>query len=141
MIHVIVTFMDRLRPALCCMNQKSVSLLEIFFLFFNYFKSFYDCYVHMCKLIRIQMQTDCFSQLMKVFHHFQGVVQLAIALSEEPEDHIQAAAAWALGQIGRHTPEHAKAVAVANVLPKLLQCYLRADASEDLQTKVWFCKD
>lgn len=66
----------------------------------------------------------------------QGVVQLAIALSEEPEDHIQAAAAWALGQIGRHTPEHAKAVAVANVLPKLLQCYLRADASEDLQTKV-----
>ena len=67
---------------------------------------------------------------------FQGVVQLAIALSEEPEDHIQAAAAWALGQIGRHTPEHAKAVAVANVLPKLLQCYLRADASEDLQTKV-----
>ena len=66
----------------------------------------------------------------------QGVVQLAIALSEEPEDHIQAASAWALGQIGRHTPEHSKAVAVANVLPKLLQCYLRADASEDLQTKV-----
>ena len=67
---------------------------------------------------------------------FQGVVQLAIALTEEQEDHIQAAAAWALGQIGRHTPEHAKAVAVANVLPKLLQCYHRADASEDLQTKV-----
>ena len=66
----------------------------------------------------------------------QGVVQLAIALSEEQEDHIQAAAAWALGQIGRHTPEHSKAVAVANVLPKLLQCYLRADVSEDLQTKV-----
>lgn len=71
------------------------------------------------------------------------MVQLAIALSEEPEDHIQAAAAWALGQIGRHTPEHAKAVAVANVLPKLLQCYLRADASEDLQTKVsaYRCND
>ncbi len=66
----------------------------------------------------------------------QGVVQLAIALSEENEDHIQAASAWALGQIGRHTPEHAKAVAVANVLPKLLQAYLRADVSEDLQTKV-----
>lgn len=66
----------------------------------------------------------------------QGVVQMAIALTEEAEDHIQAAAAWALGQIGRHTPEHAKAVAVSNVLPKLLQCYLRADASEDLQTKV-----
>ena len=61
---------------------------------------------------------------------------MAITLAEEPQDHIQAAAAWALGQIGRHTPEHAKAVAAANVLPKLLQCYLRADASEDLQTKV-----
>ena len=68
-------------------------------------------------------------------------MQLAIALSEEPEDHIQAAAAWALGQIGRHTPEHAKNVAVANVLPKLLQCYLRADASEDLQTKVLRIED
>ena len=40
-----------------------------------------------------------------------------------------------LGQIGRHTPEHAKAVAVANVLPKLLQLYARTDVSEDLQTK------
>lgn len=65
----------------------------------------------------------------------KGVTQLAITLAEEPEDHIQAAAAWALGQIGRHTPEHAKAVAVANVLPRLLKCYIRADASEDLQTK------
>ena len=48
----------------------------------------------------------------------------------------QAAAAWALGQAGRHTPEHAKAVAQANVLPTLLQCYLRAGSSEDLQIKV-----
>jgi len=61
---------------------------------------------------------------------------LAIALAEEPEDHIQAAAAWSLGQIGRHTPEHSKAVAQANVFPRLLQCYVRTGASEDLQTKV-----
>jgi len=65
-------------------------------------------------------------------------VQLSIALSEEPEGYIQAATAWALGQIGRHTPEHAKAVAVSNVLPRLLQCYLRTDATEDLQTKVCY---
>jgi hypothetical protein len=63
-------------------------------------------------------------------------VQLAIALSEEKEDHILAATAWALGQIGRHTPEHAKAVAVANVLPRLLQLYLKTGSSEDLQAKV-----
>jgi hypothetical protein len=49
---------------------------------------------------------------------------------------VKAATAWSLGQIGHHTPEHAKAVAVANVLPKLLHCYLKSDASEDLQTKV-----
>ena len=48
----------------------------------------------------------------------------------------QSACSWALGQIGRHTPEHAKAVAQANVLPKLLEIYLNQKASEDLQTKV-----
>jgi len=61
---------------------------------------------------------------------------LSLALCEEPEDHLQAAAAWSLGQIGRHTPEHSKAVAQANVFPRLLQCYVRTGASEDLQTKV-----
>ncbi|KAJ1189981.1 hypothetical protein NDU88_006722 [Pleurodeles waltl] len=65
----------------------------------------------------------------------KGVPQLAICLTEEPEDHVKAAAAWALGQIGRHTPEHARAVAAANVLPKLLTLYMEADNSEDLQTK------
>ena len=50
--------------------------------------------------------------------------------------HTQAAAAWALGQIGRHSPEHAKAVAQANVLPRLLQLYLGTGSSEDLQAKV-----
>ncbi|XP_002164433.1 sperm-associated antigen 6 isoform X1 [Hydra vulgaris] len=64
-----------------------------------------------------------------------GVIQLALVLSEEKEDHIKAAAAWALGQIGRHTPEHAKSVAIANVLPKLLNYYLSPESSEDLQIK------
>ena len=66
----------------------------------------------------------------------KGVVQLSLSLAEEKEDHLRAAAAWSLGQIGRHTPEHAKAVALANVLPKLLESYLRNDSSEDLQQKV-----
>ncbi|XP_075443673.1 sperm-associated antigen 6 isoform X2 [Ascaphus truei] len=65
----------------------------------------------------------------------KGVPQLAICLSEEPEDHIKAAAAWSLGQIGRHTPEHSRAVAVANVLPKLLSLYMDTESSEDLQAK------
>uniref|UniRef100_A0AAR2LSS7 Sperm-associated antigen 6 n=1 Tax=Pygocentrus nattereri TaxID=42514 RepID=A0AAR2LSS7_PYGNA len=65
----------------------------------------------------------------------KGVPQLAICLVEEPEDHIKAATAWAFGQIGRHTPEHARAVAAANVLPKLLNLYLDTQSSEDLQVK------
>ncbi|XP_051006552.1 sperm-associated antigen 6 [Acomys russatus] len=65
----------------------------------------------------------------------KGVPQLSICLSEEPEDHIKAAAAWALGQLGRHTPEHARAVAVTNTLPVLLSLYMSPESSEDLQVK------
>lgn len=52
------------------------------------------------------------------------------------EDHMKAATAWALGQIGHHTPEHARAVAMSNVFPKLLSLYLDTQSSEDLQVKV-----
>merc|ERR1719350_1231734 len=65
----------------------------------------------------------------------KGVSQLAIILSEEQEDRINAATVWALGQIGGHTPEHAKAIAVSNVLPRLLESYTSPESSEDLQTK------
>ncbi|KAM3860506.1 sperm-associated antigen 6 [Diretmus argenteus] len=65
----------------------------------------------------------------------KGVPQLALCLSEESEDHIKSATAWSIGQIGRHTPEHAKAVATANLLPKLLELYMDANSSEDLQVK------
>lgn len=30
---------------------------------------------------------------------------------------------WAIGQIGKHTPEHAKAIAASNILPKLLEVH------------------
>lgn len=65
----------------------------------------------------------------------KGAVQLSVTLSEETEDHVLAATAWALGQVGRHTPEHAKAVASTNVLPKLLELNSRSTSSEDLQVK------
>jgi hypothetical protein len=65
----------------------------------------------------------------------KGVVQLAITLGEETDDHILATISWALGQIGRHSAEHAKAVATANVLPQLLKLYLDPSSSEDLQSK------
>ncbi|CAH8551431.1 unnamed protein product [Schistosoma mattheei] len=65
----------------------------------------------------------------------KGVSQLKCVLIKESSEEIQAAAAWALGQIGRHSPEHAKAIAQADVLQNLLDCYLKQNASEDLKTK------
>jgi hypothetical protein len=56
-------------------------------------------------------------------------------LVAEPEDHIKAACAWTLGQIGRHTPDHARALAEGDVLRHLLACMVHEDSSEDLRTK------
>jgi hypothetical protein len=41
----------------------------------------------------------------------KGLEPLCAAVAQESEDHIRAAAAWSLGQVGRHTPDHGKAVA------------------------------
>uniref|UniRef100_A0A3B5LD46 Uncharacterized protein n=1 Tax=Xiphophorus couchianus TaxID=32473 RepID=A0A3B5LD46_9TELE len=65
----------------------------------------------------------------------QGVPQLALCLSEEHEQHMKSATVWSLDQIGHHTTEHAKVVATANLLPKLLALYMDASSSEDLQAK------
>merc|ERR1711957_848366 len=65
----------------------------------------------------------------------KGIPPLKDALISEPEDDIKAASAWSLGQIGRHTPDHARALAEADVLRRLLAVYLHQDSSEDLQTK------
>eukprot|EP00033_Pygsuia_biforma_P001723 GCRY01001929.1.p1 GENE.GCRY01001929.1~~GCRY01001929.1.p1 ORF type:complete len:507 (-),score=65.83 GCRY01001929.1:459-1979(-) len=65
----------------------------------------------------------------------KAVQPLCSALVVEPEDHIKAACAWSLGQIGRHSSDHAKALADANVFPKLLAVYLHDQSSEDLKTK------
>lgn len=65
----------------------------------------------------------------------KGIPPLINAVVTEPEDHIKSASAWSLGQIGRHSPDHAKALADANALPKLLAVYLHEASSEDLKTK------
>lgn len=65
----------------------------------------------------------------------KGVAPLKDALVSEPEDHIKAACAWTLGQIGRHTPDHARALAEGDVLRHLLACMVHDDSSEDLKTK------
>ncbi|XP_061570051.1 sperm-associated antigen 6 [Cololabis saira] len=65
----------------------------------------------------------------------KGVFQLALCLSEEFEQKIQAATVRSIGQIGQHTPDHAEAVATANLLPKLLQLYMDASSSKELQVQ------
>lgn len=65
----------------------------------------------------------------------QGVVPLKAALVNEPEDYIKAAAAWSLGQIGKHTADHAKALAQIDVFRKLIEVYADERSSEDLKTK------
>jgi len=65
----------------------------------------------------------------------KGIAPLYAALSDEPEDHIKSAAAWSLGQMGRHSPDHAKAVADAGVLPKLVAVHNLGASSEDLKKK------
>merc|ERR1712070_694793 len=40
----------------------------------------------------------------------KGIPPLKDALINEPEDHLKAASAWSLGQIGRHSPDHARAL-------------------------------
>ncbi|KAI8851582.1 armadillo-type protein [Chytridium lagenaria] len=60
----------------------------------------------------------------------KGVSPLSQALITEPEEHIKAACAWSLGQIGRHSPDHAKTLADNAVLPKLLKV-LTATSGDD----------
>ena len=65
----------------------------------------------------------------------KGVTPLVACLASEEEDHILAATVWTLGQIGRHSTEHARAVCDANVLPKLLGLFMAEKSSEDLRAK------
>merc|ERR1712060_464042 len=67
----------------------------------------------------------------------KGIAPLKDALIHEPEDHIKAAAAWSLGQIGRHSPDHAKYLAEADVPARLLAVYMMQEGqgSNDLKDK------
>uniref|UniRef100_A0A452UD39 Sperm associated antigen 6 n=1 Tax=Ursus maritimus TaxID=29073 RepID=A0A452UD39_URSMA len=72
--------------------------------------------------------------LLDVVPTIQQTAALALGRLANYNDDL-AAAAWAIGQIGRHTPEHARAVAVTNTLPVLLSLYMSTESSEDLQVK------
>jgi HEAT repeat protein len=65
----------------------------------------------------------------------KAINQLRDALQNETHQHIKAAACYALGHIGRHSPQHAKEVAEANVLSLMLYYYMAPDSSDDLKDK------
>eukprot|EP00899_Mesostigma_viride_P026677 jgi/Mesvir1/7194/Mv19022-RA.1 len=65
----------------------------------------------------------------------KGLPALCTALDREREDHVKSASAWSLGQVGRHSPDHAKAVADAGALQMLVGVHAAPSSSEDLKTK------
>ncbi|KAB0790956.1 hypothetical protein PPYR_02756 [Photinus pyralis] len=64
-----------------------------------------------------------------------GVDALTGILRASSDDATQAVTVWTLGQIGKHSPEHAKAIGIANAFPLLLNFYLANTSSEDLKYK------
>lgn len=65
----------------------------------------------------------------------EGLAPLVRCLREEQEDHIKSATGWTFGQIGRHSPDHAKAVADTGILMDLVDMEASESSSEDLKTK------
>lgn len=54
-------------------------------------------------------------------YFLKAVVVLVEILQNSEDDAELCAAAWTLGHIAKHSPQHSLAVAVANALPRLLQ--------------------
>lgn len=65
----------------------------------------------------------------------KALVQLKNILQEEG-DEVKTAAAWTIGQIGRHSASHADAVSKIGLLPIILAYYLNAEVTEGLKEKV-----
>eukprot|EP00826_Nyctotherus_ovalis_P037094 TRINITY_DN3359_c0_g4_i1.p1 TRINITY_DN3359_c0_g4~~TRINITY_DN3359_c0_g4_i1.p1 ORF type:complete len:339 (-),score=105.77 TRINITY_DN3359_c0_g4_i1:2074-3090(-) len=74
-------------------------------------------------------------ELAKAVVKAEGHGALMKVLKEEEEGHVKAAAAWSLGQIGKHSAEVAKALIDKNVLEELLEVYNGAEGSKVLQEK------
>lgn len=66
---------------------------------------------------------------------YKGITPLKNALINEPEDFLKAAAAYTLGQVGKHSPEHANNLALADVLSRLLAVHMMPESSKDLKDK------
>ena len=64
-----------------------------------------------------------------------GLAALTVSLAHNAEEPVKCAAAWALGQAGRHCPGHAQAVAESGALLALTGLELAPGGSADLAAK------
>ena len=70
-----------------------------------------------------------------------GGYEAASTAQDVTEEYVKAAACWSLGQLGRHSADHAKHLTDHSVLPKLLKLYVNtsvqegADSGADLKVK------
>ena len=76
------------------------------------------------------------NELAKVVVKEGGHISLISVLNEEPEDFVKAAAAWSLGQIGKHSHELSKSLVDQNVLTDLIRIYKEPTGAEVLKKKV-----
>jgi len=75
--------------------------------------------------------------LAESLHTVGAVSNVTSVLSTEEEDHLRAASAWTLGQLGRHTPHHAKTVSDTGSLSLLINAFGADEATDDLRKKCY----
>ncbi|XP_034831081.1 sperm-associated antigen 6-like [Maniola hyperantus] len=63
------------------------------------------------------------------------IVLVDILQNSDSEDTELCAAAWTIGHIAKHSPQHSLAVAVANTLPRLLQLYTNPKSSGEVRAR------
>lgn len=63
----------------------------------------------------------------------KGLNPLKLALKEETSLHIKAAVCYCIGQIGRHSPQHAKEVSDEKILPIILYYYMSYESNDELK--------
>ncbi|KAK0175177.1 hypothetical protein PV327_008950 [Microctonus hyperodae] len=76
------------------------------------------------------------AQMAMIAIESKAASQLASVLEQETDDDILAITAWTLGQMGKHSPDHAKAIATTNIFPRILQLYSSSNSSENLKDKI-----
>ena len=68
-----------------------------------------------------------------IVHKGVGVVK--DALIGEKDDHVKVACVWTLGQLGRHTPDHSKALTEGGCLAPMVVLLSHPESSDDLRLK------